>query len=335
MSSIPQAASDERGMPPAELEGRAARVPPAAARLPAIGHHPGAACLLAAMDLAEEAILVFIPPRLRIVAANEAACRELSLVRGDISASTLWDVVAITSDKDSPLRGGAGVEHAHPGIEVRFFRVQPRREDAGRRNFELVLRVVPDDPEGMIVGRLRPTGADGRNGSNRAPLDRLDPLTGLPDRSALADRLEKAMADSRGSNGDLLVYFVDLDEFKAVNDTHGHLVGDRVLRVVARRLAACLRPGDFVCRFGGDEFVVVIEKPDHGNDAAQIAERMRASITAPILVDGRRVAVGASIGSARAAGGPAAPEELLHAADRAMYEAKRRRRPAPWRGLRA
>ena len=144
-----------------------------------------------------------------------------------------------------------------------------------------------------------------------------DPLTGLPNRAHLRTRLSEAL--DAGDEVSLLL--LDLDRFKPVNDTYGHEAGDEVLRVVASRLRAALRPSDVVARLGGDEFAVLLSS---GTDSAQLTDRLRAVVAAPISLGGAVVSVGASIGSAVSAADGAGAEALLRAADDDMYCDKRR-----------
>ena len=149
-----------------------------------------------------------------------------------------------------------------------------------------------------------------------------DPLTGLPNRILLLDRLETALARSRRNNRLLAVLFVDLDEFKAVNDALGHDAGDELLVAIAGRLAQLVRPADSVGRLGGDEFVVVCEELHGAEEAVLVAERLRARLAEPIFLRGRSLSIGSSLGIAFAeeeVGG----EELVQRADAAMYRAKR------------
>jgi diguanylate cyclase (GGDEF)-like protein len=151
-----------------------------------------------------------------------------------------------------------------------------------------------------------------------------DPLTGLPNRALLDDRLAQALATCRRSGSILAVLFVDLDTFKVVNDLFGHHVGDQLLRQIADRLAAARRSSDTVARFGGDEFVVVCPDVKTSAVACRIAEHLIEQITAPALVEGLEHQLTASVGialSARA-GLNQSPETLLRNADTAMYRAK-------------
>ncbi|MBV9043316.1 MAG: diguanylate cyclase [Acidimicrobiia bacterium] len=147
-----------------------------------------------------------------------------------------------------------------------------------------------------------------------------DHLTGLPNRLLLADRLALALSRAARHHADVGVLFVDLDGFKAVNDRLGHKGGDAVLRTIAERLAAAVRPSDTVARYGGDEFVAVCEEVSDG-DALQLAQRIAAAADMPVDVDGDHVQLTASVGVAL--GGTASdPDLLIRDADAAMYRAK-------------
>jgi diguanylate cyclase (GGDEF)-like protein len=148
-------------------------------------------------------------------------------------------------------------------------------------------------------------------------------LTGLPDRRLFERRLERALERGRAHDGyAFAVCFIDLDNFKAINDSLGHLAGDRVLCEVARRLIGCVRPDDMVARFGGDEFTVLIDHLQNAADAAPVARRILANVQEPVSIDGRRVEVAASIGVASSSRNCGQIDNLLHDADRAMYRVK-------------
>jgi diguanylate cyclase (GGDEF)-like protein len=151
-----------------------------------------------------------------------------------------------------------------------------------------------------------------------------DGLTGLPNRSLLADRLEQALLEARRSGTRIAVLYCDLDGFKSVNDGFGHTTGDQVLVAAAARLSATLRPGDTVARLGGDEFVLMCPRVEDAADAAVIAERVTAAMAAPVPTPAGDQQVGISVGLVLSQP-DSTPETLLTAADEAMYAVKRHR----------
>jgi diguanylate cyclase (GGDEF)-like protein/PAS domain S-box-containing protein len=148
-----------------------------------------------------------------------------------------------------------------------------------------------------------------------------DPLTGLPNRRLLDDRLTHALARAARRRSSLAVLFVDLDAFKSVNDSYGHDEGDVLLRTCARRLQRSLRASDTVTRLGGDEFVVVAEDVASPGDAALVAQRILDSMMIPVPVRGGVITISASIGVVLSTGLDAT-NDLLRRADAAMYRAK-------------
>ncbi|TNM68769.1 EAL domain-containing protein [Streptomyces sp. NP160] len=149
-----------------------------------------------------------------------------------------------------------------------------------------------------------------------------DPLTGLANRATSRARLASALRSGRREGRGVALLFVDLDGFKAVNDTHGHRAGDEVLRAVAGRTTSCVRSSDVVGRLGGDEFVVVLTSARDQDDVMALARRLVADLSAPMTADGHEVAVGASVGAAWSPDGQAEADVLLHEADTAVYRAK-------------
>ncbi|MBV8464822.1 MAG: diguanylate cyclase [Burkholderiales bacterium] len=151
-----------------------------------------------------------------------------------------------------------------------------------------------------------------------------DPLTGLPNRAMLEDRLEQAMARVERDGTQLALLFCDLDGFKPINDQFGHRAGDAVLREVADRLRLGRRRTDTVARLGGDEFIVLLADLDDARAASSlVAEQCLAAIREPIELDGQHFDVGMSVGIALHAGARVATSELLSQADIGMYHAKR------------
>ena len=149
-----------------------------------------------------------------------------------------------------------------------------------------------------------------------------DPLTDLPNRWLLSDRLDQALRRGQRQGGMVALHYFDLDDFKAVNDGFGHLTGDRLLVAVAQRLRTCVRDSDTLARIGGDEFAIVQSGIADRAGAALLAERMLAALRAPLAIDGHTLRVSASIGIALYPDHAASPEQLHQAADQALYRAK-------------
>lgn len=193
------------------------------------------------------------------------------------------------------------------GADARWFLVAAERLDDGR----------------VVVSRTETTVHHGVN-EVLAELAFHDDLTGLPNRGLLLDRLRMALIRAQRLGLRPLLLFTDLDGFKEVNDHHGHEAGDAVLVEAARRLTHAVREGDTCGRWGGDEFVLVVELGDVGA-VGRVIDRITGAMDAPfVLPDGTEVHVGLSVGAV-VADGTERVEVLLAAADHAMYEAKRSR----------
>jgi diguanylate cyclase (GGDEF)-like protein/PAS domain S-box-containing protein len=153
-----------------------------------------------------------------------------------------------------------------------------------------------------------------------------DGLTGLPNRTLFLDNLLRLNASAkRHGHHPFALLFLDLDRFKVINDTLGHMVGDKLLIEMAHRLVECTREEDTVARLGGDEFAILLEQIRGPEDAVRVAERTLERLADPLMLDDNEVSVGASIGIALSLTGEKMPEDLLRDADMAMYQAKTRR----------
>ncbi|NJL46155.1 MAG: GGDEF domain-containing protein [Leptolyngbyaceae cyanobacterium SM2_3_12] len=149
-----------------------------------------------------------------------------------------------------------------------------------------------------------------------------DALTGLPNRALFNDRFNHALAVAQRRQEMMAVVFLDIDRYKGINDTFGHAVGDRVLQELAHRIQHCLRNQDTVARWGGDEFTLILNPVESTQAAAQVVERMIASLQSPFEIQGYSLQVRASFGVALFPQASDNPDTLLRYADIALYQAK-------------
>jgi len=156
-----------------------------------------------------------------------------------------------------------------------------------------------------------------------------DELTGLPNRRLLMDRYNQAVALASRQHRQVALLFLDLDGFKRINDTLGHATGDRILKQVAMRLVECIRNSDTACRYGGDEFIILLPEYEGQESALAAIEKIRAHLAPPFDVDGTAVSVTASIGMAVYPVDGHECVDLIQASDRAMYCNKARSAAAP------
>jgi diguanylate cyclase (GGDEF)-like protein/PAS domain S-box-containing protein len=196
-------------------------------------------------------------------------------------------------------------------------------KDGSWRYLEHVVNNLLDDPavRGVVV--------NSRDVTERKALEEQlrhqafhDPLSGLPNRALFMDRLEHTLTRANRRGRRVAVLFMDLDNFKVINDSLGHEVGDQLLLAVAERLEACLRPEDTAARLGGDEFTILVEEVDGESDAVRVAERIAESLQSPFALDQHEVFSTTSIGIALSSPLQEQPADLLRHADLAMYRAK-------------
>ena len=229
-----------------------------------------------------------------------------ALVHPDEISQTRRFFAAATADPPSTLE-----------VELRL-----RHRDGSWHWFELRGTNLLDDPgvAGIVVNARDVTERKALE-AQLARLAATDPLTGLPNRTLFLDRLGHALARAAQERSEVCVLFLDLDRFKVLNDSLGHEAGDRALLAVAERLVAAVRPSDTVARFGGDEFMVLLEGCSTG-EATTVAERVLAALRVPLRVNGHDAIIDASVGIAVSTSALKDPADLLRAADTALYHAK-------------
>ncbi|MEX2114119.1 MAG: GGDEF domain-containing protein [Pirellulales bacterium] len=279
------------------------------------------AAISQALDMTPDAVF-FFSPELRIVEANEAAIRITGYRRGELQLQRLDEVLA----KDGECDWQAGIMRVVRGEELgQSLPALLRSKDGQSSPVRFEVQIV-HDPAGSLLVAVVHCRRDERD--VHALLSRprhFDYLTELPTRSALEYRLRRAERQSRRQRSRFAVLFLDLDRFKEINDLYGHRVGDAVLRAFAARLNACVRPGDFVARYGGDEFVLLVEDVGGEEEVQCMADRLQTELAASLEVGKTSLAISVSMGMAIGHAGSSA-ESLVDEADRAMYAAKRARR---------
>ncbi|MDX1567723.1 MAG: EAL domain-containing protein [Longimicrobiales bacterium] len=206
---------------------------------------------------------------------------------------------------------------------IHGLRTTLRTRDGEAREVDLSAEVQTLGSEKTLLTAFHDVTAQAATTGELQRMALYDSLTGLPNRDLFRDRLQHAL-DRAGREGQgVAVLFVDLDGFKAVNDSLGHEAGDEVLELVAQRILGAVRDEDTVARLGGDEFTVILEKDPSRSGAEAVARRIRAAMLPPFQLRGRTVHLTASIGIAITRSGNVTAQELVHSSDMAMYGAKR------------
>jgi diguanylate cyclase (GGDEF)-like protein/PAS domain S-box-containing protein len=257
------------------------------------------------------AVVKYVSPSLKSIlgyAPDEVVGRPVfDFVYTQDAQAALEQFVALVSSDRSEYRTEVRVLHG----------------DGSVRWMELHAVNLLDDPavSGVVINARETT-------ERRALEERLrhlayhDSLTGLPNRTLFMDRAARSLARLARREHSIAVLFLDLDDFKDINDRLGHRIGDEVLAHVGKELEACLRPSDSAARLGGDEFGVLLDDLRDPEDAATVARRIFEQLAEPLKVRGHEIYVAASAGIAVGDGGVQSPDALLHAADEAMYKAK-------------
>ncbi len=290
----------------------------------------------------------------RHIAVRRSEERFQSLARNAFELVTVTDAKGLIQYESPALErvlgyavdsrlGHKGLDYIHPDDQARTvdilqrtfetpgepmqLEIRGRRSDGEWRWLEVWVTNLLDDPSvGGIVANQRDIT------ERRAFQEQLtrqayhDALTGLPNRSLFQSRLEVALARAARRQRSIAVLFIDLDNFKVINDSLGHEIGDDLLVAVAGRIREAVRDEDTVARLSGDEFTVLLEEVEDDGEAANVAQRIIDDVRQAIDLDGHQVFVGASVGIALSHNGEDRAEDLLRDADLAMYRAKERGR---------
>ena len=266
-------------------------------------------------------LLLIVSPDGRITYVSPSVERVLGFRQAEVQARKVADFLHIDDMVSATafIDGAAAGQSAGARAEWRV-----RHRDGTWRDFELVCtNLLADASVGGLV-------LNGRDISERKALEEQlshqafhDPLTGLANRALFQDRVAQALVRAERHGTGLAVLFLDLDDFKTVNDSLGHHAGDRLLSAIAERLSSAVRASDTVARLGGDEFAILLEEVDEA-ELHRAAERVGRALRSPFKLEGQRIFVSASIGIAPTSAGLETTTELLRGADVAMYAAKNR-----------
>lgn len=270
----------------------------------------------AALDAVAASVLFLHAPSLRVADANSAAAKMMGVPGNWLCGRKLTECLR---DQDR-ARLSAAVKRvvqsgtASPVLPIAIHGIGPDESC-----FDVTIRPLPAGCQDFVLVQLENIGWP-----NTLPVaDRVrDPVTALAGRAAMERLLYRAAQGNRP----FAILFVDLDGFKKINDTLGHPTGDRVLHIAAQRMRRSLRPTESVGRWGGDEFLVLVEEYEREEDLPCLAQRICRSLKSRFNVDGHNIQLSASVGIAIAASRPVSIERLVRQADEAMYRAKNSRR---------
>jgi len=261
---------------------------------------------------------------------------KVEILLGYRRSDLLGEHITAIVDAEDQEKARYFFEHAHTSsdseraINMALVSRSANTSESRKRHFELTMSVIGDGevPEAG-VGRRYEIYGTARDISDQIEAEEFinfqayhDILTRLPNRSLFKDRLSVAITQAHRNQEKLAVMFIDLDRFKVINDSLGHTMGDRLLQAVSQRLLSCVRKGDTLSRFGGDEFTLLLPDIKSETTALQVAEKMLESIKAPFDIASHEIYIGASIGIAVYPDAGDDIEALIKNADIAMYRIK-------------
>lgn len=260
----------------------------------------------------------------RYLGVNRAWESFFSIPRGHALGRTVHDVYTKDPDFAAYQHTKDALLWTRPGSQAYDAIVSP--SDMKLHNV-VYYQATYTDTEGKVLGLIGTIVDITESKAAEEKLTRLayyDTLTGLPNRLLLMERLKQAMGAAGHNKSKVAILYIDLDRFKYINDSLGHDIGDRFLKLVSQRLVAQARPADTVSRFGGDEFTLLIKDVEHIDDVSNLAQRIVDSLTQPLHVDGRELFAAPSIGVTVYPPDASDAEGLIKNADIAMYHAKSR-----------
>lgn len=255
-----------------------------------------------------------------ILSWNKAAER----IYGYAASEAIGRSASILNPPDRSDETALLLARIHHGEHIQHYETERLRKDGRRITVSLTISPITD-ARGAILGAsviARDISNQKRTEKRIRHMAQHDALTGLPNRVLLYDRISRAITQAQRDRGMMAVLFLDLDDFKDVNDSYGHQVGDRVLRIVSRRLLRCLRAADSIGRLGGDEFVVCLPALTEADDASLVARKILKALRKPFVLNAYRLHVSGSIGISIYPSDGLGTDNLMRAADLAMYNAK-------------
>lgn len=262
-------------------------------------------------------IVLFLRPNGQIVDANNAALQAYDYEREDLLALTFFD-----------LHDGSSIALVHDQMtqvnqQDLLFEATHRRQDNSLFAVEVSIQAAVIDEEPVLVSIIRDITNRKRAEEKLFRSAFHDALTNLPNRALFLERLRHALQQAkRQETFRFAVLFLDLDRFKVINDSLGHLAGDQLLVAIAQRLSACLRPEDTLARFGGDEFTILLEAIAGLDEATQIAAQIQQELSQPFKLLGQDIYTSTSIGIVLSTLNWRMPEEFVRSADTALYRSK-------------
>jgi diguanylate cyclase (GGDEF)-like protein/PAS domain S-box-containing protein len=262
-------------------------------------------------------IVLFLRPDGQIVEANDAALQAYDYGREELLALTFFD-----------LHDGSSIALVHDQItqvnqQDLLFEVTHRRKDNSLFAVEVSIQGAVIDNEPLLVSIIRDITNRKRAEEKLFRSAFHDGLTNLPNRALFLERLRHALQQAKHQETYLFaVLFLDLDRFKVINDSLGHLAGDQLLVAIAQRLSTCLKPEDTLARFGGDEFTILLEDIQGLSEATQIAAQIQQELSHPFKLNGQDIYTTTSIGIVLSTLNWTMPEEFVRSADTALYRSK-------------